>query len=151
MAERKEIKYWPTSYALTADELYIGFPAKKYLRKEALPEQYGKQWNGLLGKILRYFFYLLIVDIIENKTTFKFPPSGKARTYLEMVPIHGEDFKRARQNGAFQDVDFLMSNFTGYQLYLRIMTRYGKWLKQIYISQKYKDRITELTNQGKGW
>ena len=28
----KEIKYWATSYALKADDLYIGFPTKKYLK-----------------------------------------------------------------------------------------------------------------------
>ena len=50
----------------------------------------------MYGKILRYFFYLLIKDIIENQVTFKFPPNGAYRAYLEMVPIHGEDFKRAR-------------------------------------------------------
>lgn len=149
----KEIKYWATSHALKADELYLKFPAKKYMRlaNKDLPKQYSGSWTILCGQIFRYFFYLLIKDIIENRITFKFPPVGPCRTYLEMVPIHGDDFKRARQNGAFNDVDFLASNFTGYQLYIRMSTRYGKWLKQIYVSKKFKDRITELTNQGKGW
>ena len=149
----KEIKYWATSYALKADDLYIGFPTKKYLKidKRDLPTCYENEVQFMYGKILRYFFYLLIKDIIENQDTFKFPPNGAYRAYLEMVPIHGEDFKRARQNGAFNDVDFLASNFTGYQIYLRMMTRYGKWLKQIYVSKKFTNRITELTNQGVGW
>ena len=148
----EKVKYWATSHALLADDLYIKFPTKKYMSvaPEELPSQY-PSWKALYGQIFRYFFYLVIKDIIENAITFKFPPSGGTRAYLEMVPIHGKDFERARQNGAFVDVDFLVSNFTGYQLYLRIMTRYGKWLKQIYVSSKFKNRITELTNQGKGW
>lgn len=153
MDKYEEINWWPTSYALKADELYLNFPTKKYIRikPEELPREYNGHYRELYGQIFRYFFYLLINDIIENHVTFKFPPNGGIRNYLEMVPIHGEDFKRARQNGAFDDVDFLASNFTGYQIYLRTMTRYGKWLKQLHVSKKFKNRITELTNQGKGW
>lgn len=136
---------YATSYAITADELYTSFPYQKYLRirnKDA-----GNNIKGLLGRVLKYFFYLVVKDIIENNVTFKFPPG--ARSYLEMHAISGEDFARARQNGAFDDVDYLQSDFTGHQLYFRYNTRYGHWKKQLYVSQKFKDRITELTNQGK--
>lgn len=149
--EMKEILGWPTSYALKAAQLYIGFPTKKYIRLKSDEIPGGGNFRDLYGRIFRYFFYLVTKDIIENQITFKFPPNRYIRTYFEMVPIHGEDFKRARQNGAFSDVDFLASNFTGYQLYLRYMTRYGKWLKQIYVSKHFKDQITKLTNQGVGW
>ena len=64
--------------------------------KRDLPTCYENEVQFMYGKILRYFFYLLIKDIIENQVTFKFPPNGAYRAYLEMVPIHGEDFKRAR-------------------------------------------------------
>lgn len=150
----EERYHFITSHMLKADDLYINFPAKKHLGADALKAinaNYDLGNTFLFGQILRYFFYLMIQDIIENRVTFKFPPFGPARTYMEMVPIHGEDFKRARKNGAFQDVDFLASNFTGYQIYIRVMTRYGKWQRQVYVSKKFKDRITELTNMGKGW
>lgn len=133
---------YATSYAITADELYYGFPHKKYIGLS-------KDWDNqslisLYAKVLKYFFYLVILDIIENGITFKFPPG--CRAWLEMIPVSGEKFVQARQNGAFDDVDFLASNFTGYQLYFRHNSRYGKWIKQIHVSKKYKDRITELTN-----
>ena len=66
-----------------------------------------------------------------------------------MVPVKGDDFVKARQNGAFKDVDFLASNFTGNQIQFRISTRYGKWLKRIYVGNAMKNRITENTNKGK--
>jgi hypothetical protein len=68
-----------------------------------------------------------------------------------MLSVSGDEFVKARQNGKFQDVDFLTSDFTGYNLGLRYNTRYGKWTKALHVSEKYKDRITELTNQGHGW
>jgi hypothetical protein len=55
---------------------------------------------------------LVIKDIIENKVTFKGPPGTRA--WIEMIPITGEAFAKARQNGAFSDIDFLISDFTGY-------------------------------------
>ena len=86
----------------------------------------------------------MVQDVIEKQTTFKFPPGTRA--WIEMIPISGEKFAIARKNGAFDDVDFLTSNFTGYQLYLRFNNRYGKWTKQLHVSKRYKDSITELTN-----
>lgn len=139
---------WATSYALTASDLYTKFPYKKLKTSiSQLPEGTNQKW--LLTKIFRYFFYLVIKDIIENKTTFRFPRTFRA--FLEMIPVSGKDFIKARQNGAFQDIDFLTSDFTGYHLGLRYSTRYGKWIKALHVTEKYKDRITELTNQGHGW
>ena len=65
----KEIKYWATSYALKADDLYIGFPTKKYLKidKRDLPTCYENEVQFMYGKILRYFLH------------------GKAREVLYMI------------------------------------------------------------------
>jgi hypothetical protein len=128
-------------------DLYIRFPHKKYI-------SFADEWTkaelvALYARVFKYFFYLVIKDIIENKITFKFPPGTRA--WLEMVPITGEAFAEARQNGAFADVDFLASNFTGYNLNLRFTNRYGKWYKRIYVSAKYRDMITDMTNAGETW
>lgn len=139
---------WATSYALTAKDLYTKFPYKR-LKTNIRQLPNGSSQSQLLAQVFRYFFYLVIKDIIENKTTFRFPRSYRA--FLEMLSVSGDEFVKARQNGKFQDVDFLTSDFTGYHLGLRYNTRYGKWTKALHVSEKYKDRITELTNQGHGW
>lgn len=141
---------WATSYALTATDLYTKFDYSKLkVCLRHLPGKYAFKYKELLAQILKYFFFLVVIDIIEKKVTFRFPKTYRA--YLEMLSVSGEEFVKARQNGAFQDVDFLTSDFTGYTLGLRYNTRYGKWTKAIHITEKYKDRITELTNQGHGW
>lgn len=147
--KNEEVMHWATSYSMTPKDLYYGFATKFKPRLNA-GNHFKNYWcaDNEFGKIFTYFFYLVIKDIIENQVTFKLPVN---RCYLEMTPIIGDDFIKARQNGAFRDVDFLMSNFTGYHLNLRISTRYGKWLKRIYVSSKYRDLITELTNKGIGW
>lgn len=141
----QEGQHWATSYALSAQDLYLRFPHKKYI-------SFYKEFTTLelryyYGRIFKYLIYLVTNDVIENNIIFQFPPGVGA--WIEMESYAGEDFSKARQNGAFQDVDFLASNFTGYQLRLRMTNRYGKWTKRLYVSAKYRDRITELTNQGK--
>jgi len=61
-------KRFATSYALKADELYYGFPTKKHIRLKPseLPTKYSGKYRELYGEIFRYFFYLLVKDIIEN-------------------------------------------------------------------------------------
>lgn len=149
----KEGQHWATSYALKADELYTSFPTKKYMSIKAkeLPPRFRGDYKTLYGEMFRYFMYLIIKDVIENQVTFKLPPSGEGNSWIEMIPVSGDDFVTAVQNGAFQDVDFLISGMTGYQLALRTSNRYGSWKKRIYVSKKYRDKITELTNQGVGW
>ena len=140
--------HYATAYSIKAWELYLNFFKNHKLRVKPSDLDYTHNAYNLLGQIFTTFMQIVIKDIIENRTTFKLPAPG---AWIEMVPISDEKFKIARQNGAFDDVDFLMSNFTGYQLYLRMNNRYGSRKKQIHVTKKYKDRITELTNQGVGW
>lgn len=147
MEEQQQYRRFATSYALTAKHLYMDFEKKHSVR--VTEEEYGHPLMVLYTRVLKYFFYLVVLDIIEKGVTFRFPRG--LRAWLEMIPITGDRFKLARQRGAFDDVDYLASNFTGYQIYFRKNNRYGKWTKQLHISKKFKDRITELTNQGRGW
>ena len=137
---------WPYSFALKAADLYTRFPFRKYL---TITDQFDneKEAREFCGRVFKQFMFYVIEDIIENNVMLKFPPG--CRAWMEMAVYSDEDFKIARQNGAFQDVDFLASNFTGYQLTLRFQNRYKKWIKRIYLSAPHRDRITALTNQGK--
>ena len=51
IGQMEKVKYWATSHALLADELYIKFPTKKYMSvsTEELPAQYGSTWRNLYG------------------------------------------------------------------------------------------------------
>ena len=67
-----------------------------------------------------------------------------------MKKTSGNDFKKAVRNGKWRDIDFLTSNFTGYQLAMSIKSKKRpEKEKLIYLGYKHKDRITELTNEGK--
>lgn len=138
---------WATSYALTPCDLYANFDRDRYIRPEALEymtKTVGRHFDQYFGRILRYFFKLVIDDVIDNNVTFQLPPGCRAR--IEMQNVCGDDFIRAYQNGAFQDVDYLASNFVGNNLILKFATRYKKWEKPIHVDREAKSRITYNTN-----
>lgn len=98
-------------------DLYETFNATGLkIKRTVVQEKYGcNKKRKLCASVLIYFFYLIICDILENNVTFELPLFNNRLAFISVKPIMGEDFKLARQRGAFGDVDILMSNFTGYQ------------------------------------
>lgn len=106
--------------------------------------------RSLSASIFAKGMQLIVEDIIENNVHFLLPTLGSNESYLYMKKTSGNDFKKAFKNGKWQDVDFLSSNFTGYQLAMSVKsTKRPEKEKIIYLGYKHRDRITELTNEGK--
>jgi len=68
-----------------------------------------------------------------------------------MNTVKGEDFKKARQNGAFEDINLASSNFKGNQLHYRYRLKERWKTKPIKVSKVLKNKITEHTNNGKNY
>ena len=93
---------------------------------------------------------MVVDDIIDNNVDFKFPGIGRTQAYMRMKRTDGKKFKKAFKNGKWNDVDFLTSNFSGYQISLDMESKKRtSRQKDIYLSPKDRDRITENTNLGK--
>lgn len=106
--------------------------------------------RSLAASIFNKGMQLIVEDIIENNVHFLLPTLGNNESYLYMKKTSGQDFKNAVRKGKWRDVDFLTSNFTGYQLALSVKSKKRpEKEKPIYLGYKHKDRITELTNEGK--
>jgi len=134
-----------TAYCVNPKDFYWGAPQSLYKYSEEMCPCARK--NDYLGQIWSYCFKLVLDDIIDNSITFRLPTSKEA--YLEMRDVSGEEFKRARQRGAFRDVDFLKTNFHGYQLSYRYSIKAGRRRKTIYVNRKMKNRIMANVNNGK--
>jgi hypothetical protein len=106
--------------------------------------------RSLSASIFSKGMQLIIEDIIENNVYFLLPTLGSSESYLYMKKTSGNSFKNAVKRGKWRDVDFLTSNFTGYQLAMKVKSsKRPEKEKPIYLGYKHKDRITELTNEGK--
>lgn len=139
-------------HAFTANDLFTNFPTRKLkMTQEQCSEIYSDgSKKSLAEQIFIKSLEMVVDDIIDNNTHFKFPGLGRTQAYMYMQRTEGDKFKKAFRNGKWRDVDFITSNFSGYQLVLEMQS--NKRLprtKPIYLSSKYKQRITDHTNNGK--
>lgn len=139
-------------HAFSSQELFYNFPIKKLkMNYDIVKKIYSDgDKRSLSASIFNKGMQLIIEDIIENNIYFLLPTLGTNESYLYMDKTSGNDFKKAVRQGKWRDVDFLTSNFTGYQLALSVKSKKRpEKKKSIYLGYKHKDRITELTNEGK--
>ena len=139
-------------HTFSAQEIFHNFPINKLkMTYDDVKKIYSDgDKRSLSASIFTKGMQLIIEDIIENNTYFLLPTLGSNESYLYMKKTSGKDFKNAFKKGKWNDVDFLTSNFTGYQLALSVKSpKRPEKEKPIYLGYKYKDRITELTNEGK--
>ena len=105
----------------------------------------------LCAQIFTYFFYLVILDIIENNVTFVLPMDkrGNRNSNISVKCFEGEAFQRLYRAGSFQGIDFLSSNFKGYRLNYQYDYNGGMREKDIYIDNKLKKIFYDNINNGK--
>ena len=139
-------------HTFSTKELFHNFPIEKLkMDYDTVKEVYSDgDKRSLSASIFAKGMQLIIEDIIENNVYFLLPTLGSSESYLYMKKTSGNSFKNAFKRGKWRDVDFLTSNFTGYQLAMNVKSsKRPEKEKPIYLGYKHKDRITELTNEGK--
>lgn len=139
-------------HTFSSQELFHNFPINKLkMDYDTVKKIYSDgDKRSLSASIFNKGMQLIVEDIIENNVHFMLPTTGSNEAYLYMKKTSGDNFKKAVRRGKWRDVDFLSSNFSGYQLALAIKSKKRpEKEKPIYLGYKHKDRITELTNEGK--
>ena len=137
-----------TGYCFNDSDLFYKFDIKLITTHHSiLKEKYKtREKREMAVKVFLYAIYLILLDIIQNNVTFVLPTAR--RSQIQMSAITDHRFKTARKNGKFTDVDFLESNFTGYQLEFRYQKKGWFKTKPIYVDKKFKQMITDNTNKG---
>lgn len=139
-------------HAFSAQEIFHNFPINKLkMDYDTVKKIYSDgDKRSLSASIFTKGMQLIVEDIIENNVHFLLPTLGSSEAYMYMKKTSGKDFKNAFRNGKWRDIDFLTSNFTGNQLSLLVKSKKRPDKeKTIYLDYKHKNRITELTNEGK--
>lgn len=141
---------YATGCAFNLKEIFENLDRKKLHITSKLSEMItgDRHLNTLIFRIFRDSMKIIFRDIIDNNVTFLLPTT---RSSIHMKRVSGEDFAYGRQHGKWRDIDFLKSNFSGYQLILDINKRNGlhEIEKPIYLNKPYRDKIVENTNKGK--
>lgn len=144
-------------YPITSRELFTRFKVNEInIRIGHGVSQYGcDAKQDLCGVVFTYFMYLIILDIIFNNVTYKIHyrnnPALHAQIFIK--EFADEEFMRASQNGVFDNIDFIRTNFKGYRIIFQYYKQYSKnkYLREkpIYINKKIKDVFTQRINEGK--
>lgn len=135
--------------AFNTHNILYNFPLHKYLWKhDGKTVKYEVRYSIMMQMFL-HTFKMVLEDIIERNVTFNLPTVGIIKCNMHMTPITGDILARFRQAGAYADVDLFKSNFTAYRIAFCMYRHNMRRTKTVYVTEKYKRRITELTNQGK--
>lgn len=102
-----------------------------------------------ISAVFLYYMYFVLMDIIENNTTFVLPLRGNRHAYIHVKVFDGDEFQRLYAGGKFIGIDFLSSLFKGYQLFFSYNYRGGERQKPIYINNKIKELFYSYINSGK--
>lgn len=140
--------HYATGYCFNTKHLFQNFPVEKLVMSSDIRRKVagGDGKRALAIRIFIYAVKLILLDIIDNNVTFKFPTNRPA--FLNIVGTFGEEFKKARRNGKWLDVDYLKSDFTGYQMQFTRIVKDREIRKPVYVSRWMKDKITARTNAG---
>lgn len=142
---------YKTGYCFTSRDLFEGWDYLSLgIKKKVYYHTYHFQsLDYFIASIFLYYMYLVLLDIIENNTTFVFPLKGNRHAMIHVKVFDGDEFQRLYAGGKFIGIDFLSSLFKGYQLYFRYNYRGGEREKPIYINNKMKELFYGYINNGK--
>ncbi len=141
-----------TDFCFTSQDLYdSAYKSKLGVNMKHVRAYKQDMIKELCSQIFTYFFYLVILDIIENNVTFVLPmrKNSNRNASISVKCIDGESFRKLYQMGSFNGIDFLASNFKGYRLMFQYDSEHEKREKTIYINEKLKKIFYDKINQGK--
>ena len=141
--------YCYSKHTFLAEDLFEQVnPAKWGITRNFIKNE-GCRKRQYCGYVLVYFFYLVILDIIENNITFEFPVTGRNKGYLYVKCVYGEDFRNQYSKGRFRGIDFLGSEFKGYYITFQWHHQNRIREKPFYINTKIKNWFYDKINNGK--
>lgn len=137
------------NHGITPEDLYTNIPEhitdknwKWFIRQYGCTGSYG----DALSDPFKFCIKRIIERVLDDKVRFRFPVSVEA--YLDFETISGDRFEIHRQNGRFQNIDFIESDFTGYTL--RYFYKAKSYMKsyQVYLGGELKEKFISKINSG---
>lgn len=136
------------NHGLSTGELFTNTPKRVCDKRHIwFTNNYGGSRNlsDSLGQIFDYTFKVIFEVMLNEKKRFKIPFHD---AYFDFEIVLENDFMKQRQNGRFQEIDFIGSDFTGYGIkYFYRAKSYHKEFK-VYLGGNFKKIFLEKINNG---
>lgn len=145
------IQHYALGCAFNIHDLFYNFPYKKLkLSCKDCINIIGDPHRDLLVKrVFRESLKLVIQDIVTRNVTFWLPLTGTKKCNMHMKRVMGKDFQRLRRTGKWNNIDFINSNFSGYEIGFYMLGNRTPRVKTVYVNKQTRETITNNTNQGK--
>lgn len=142
---------YKTGFCFTSRDLFENWNLKNLgIQRKVYRNEYGcESLEELVAKVFLLYMFYVLLDIIENNTTFILPLKGNRHAYIHVKVFDEDNFQKMYAGGKFIGIDFLSSLFKGYQLFFRYNYRNGEREKPIYINNKMKELFYNYINSGK--
>ncbi len=136
------------THSITATDLYRNYKFDKL--KYKLPESFkGISKKKLCTSILEDALYEIVLDIVENNTTFAIPTMYGADATLYVKTYDGDRLKYILSKGGFKNVDLMKTGFKAYGLRYRYKTKNNEVNKAVHLGKSLYGKIAEYANNGK--
>lgn len=136
------------NHGITAGELYTNTPKTVCSRsKKWWIENYNytNDIREAMSAPFKYCLGFILNKMLDEKIRFRIPGS---KNYLDFKPITGDKFVEHRQNGQFQEIDFIQSDFTGYSLKYFIISNKRHTAISMFLGGDIKHKFIDLINNG---
>lgn len=145
------IQKYALGCAFTVNDLFYNFPYKKlkFNCQDCFNIIGNNHRDILVKRIFRESVKIIIQDIVERNVTFWLPLNGNKKCNIHMKRVTGKDFQRLRKSGKWSDVDFINSNFSGYEIGFYMLGNRTPRVKTVYVNKQIRETITKYTNLGK--
>lgn len=133
------------SYCFFTADMYQDFNNKKW----NIGNNISNTPKELCCQVFAYLLFLIICDIIENNITFELPLLRDRHAYIYVKCFQDEEFEKVFRRGAFEGIDYIKSEFKGYNLFFQWQKGMKIKEKPIYITKNLKDWFYSNINSGK--
>lgn len=138
------------NHGLSAKDFYTNMPKRvtdkhwRWLIKHCGANK--SSYEDALADPFKYAFFLILNRVLDEKKRFK--PPIPSNSYIDFETVSGDKFIQQRQDGRFQEIDFIESDFKGYVMYYHLKTKTYKRDINIYVGGDLKKKFINKINSG---
>lgn len=140
-------------HAINGRQLFRNFNPKriKTSNKEIKKIVKSLHKEYLASKIFTDALQMVMDDIIDNSVTFEINLNKKQLGQIYIKEVSGEDFINEFKNGRHKYIDYLETNFTGYNPVFKYSKAGYTVEKPVYLDKTRQQRIAARANSGKSY
>lgn len=147
------IDMYALGHAINGKQLFLPFDNKriKTARKHVKELVKSEHKEYLANMIFADALQMIVDDMIDNSITFDFKLAKGKVAELYIKEFSDEEFLKRRKRGLWKEIDYLATNFSGYQPMFKYQKAGYTVEKPIHLDTKRKLKIAENANNGKSY